>query len=162
MSVDIVFATRYGSTREVAERIGSKVNAEVRLHDLGESQPTGLEGARAIAIGTPFYAGKVPRQVRRFVRTNRRLLASLPTLLFVTCFYKASRAKMQVAENFPVWLLAHVSDEYYVGGRIVVDQLRPVDRAPVRRIGVTGGEIDTIDAAEIDRIAADLDRIVAE
>jgi len=82
-SILVTFATRYGSTQEVAEQIA----AALRENGLAvEIQPARqvrtLEGYRAVVLGAPLYIGQWIKDARRFLARHQAALAKCPVALF--------------------------------------------------------------------------------
>ena len=84
ISVLVTWATRYGSTREVAEAV-----AEV-LRENGlavEARPLQnvdrLDDFDAIVLGCAIYVSRIHRDARRFLSANRDTLSRKPVALFV-------------------------------------------------------------------------------
>jgi menaquinone-dependent protoporphyrinogen oxidase len=83
MKAIVVYASKYGSTKGIAEFIAEKLQqrgilAEVRdveaVHDLG--------GFDTVVIGSAVYMGHWMKQATEFVRRNRSVLAGRPVWLF--------------------------------------------------------------------------------
>jgi len=79
----IVYASKHGSTEQVAHGIGEK------LRGLGlttEVEPAGevrdLTGFRAVLVGGSIYMGRWHPDARRFLRRHRRALERLPFAVF--------------------------------------------------------------------------------
>lgn len=77
------YATRYGSTREVAETIaeavrGAGLDAEVQPL----RQVRSLEGYGAVVIGAALYMYHWHKDARRFLARHRAALAERPVALF--------------------------------------------------------------------------------
>jgi len=82
-SILVAYATRYGSTQEVAEAIA----ATLREHGFEvDVQPTRrvrvLAGYRAVVIGAPLYIGSLHKDARRFLAQHREALAGRPVAIF--------------------------------------------------------------------------------
>jgi menaquinone-dependent protoporphyrinogen oxidase len=82
-SVLVAYATRYGSTQEVAEAVA----ATLREHGLAvDLQPMRevrtLEGRRAVILGAPLYIGHWHKDVQRFLRRHREVLMQRPVAIF--------------------------------------------------------------------------------
>lgn len=79
----VVYASRYGSTAEVAEAIGKKLR--LAGHDVDVlpardvASPIGYE---AIVVGGSLYMGRWHSDACRFLERNRDALASLPLGVF--------------------------------------------------------------------------------
>jgi menaquinone-dependent protoporphyrinogen oxidase len=81
----VAYATRKGSTAEIAQAIGSKLNSEEYTVDVSEMKSiTSLKGYNAVVIGAPVYTGKVSGDVTAFVATNKDELVRLPVAGFLT------------------------------------------------------------------------------
>jgi menaquinone-dependent protoporphyrinogen oxidase len=82
-SILIAYATRYGSTQEVAEQIAAALrdrglNVDVRP----ARQVQTLEGYRAVVLGAPLYIGRWLKDARRFLSRHQQDLASRPVAIF--------------------------------------------------------------------------------
>jgi menaquinone-dependent protoporphyrinogen oxidase len=75
----VAYATRYGSTREVAEAVAARlrergVGVDVKpvkaVRDLG--------GRGGVVLATPFYLGSMLKDATHFLERNRAALESLP------------------------------------------------------------------------------------
>ncbi len=77
MATDVLvaYATKHGSTREVAEAVAEELHAELR--ELGEVKS--LDGYRAVVIGAPLYMGRWHRDAHRFLKRHG---AKLPFAVF--------------------------------------------------------------------------------
>ncbi len=79
----IAYATRYGSTKEVAETITAIMTEKGLAVDL---QPVNkvrkLEGYGAVLLGTPIYIGRLHKEARRFLLQNHKVLSERPLVIF--------------------------------------------------------------------------------
>ena len=91
MTVLVAYATRHGSTREVAESIACTLKAFAADVEFGEarevrSQPGHGPGqARRwtlVVLGAPLYSGRWHRDAHRFLRRHRKELAGVPVAVF--------------------------------------------------------------------------------
>lgn len=79
----VTYATRYGSTREVAERIATRLREKDLQVDLKSVEHvTSLEGYRAVVLGAPFYVFSLLKDATRFLERFREDLEHLPVALF--------------------------------------------------------------------------------
>ena len=82
-SILIAYATRYGSTQEVAERIAATLREgglTVDVHPV--KQVRTLDGYRAVVVGAPLYMFNWLKEARDFVSRHRAALATRPVAVF--------------------------------------------------------------------------------
>jgi menaquinone-dependent protoporphyrinogen oxidase len=82
-SILIAYATRYGSTQEVAEAVASEMRdagVEVELRPLREVKS--LEGYRAIVVGAALYMYKWHKDAIRFLEQRHNELIGRPVAIF--------------------------------------------------------------------------------
>jgi len=81
--VFVGYATRYGSTAEVAQKIASvleKSGHVVEIKSLREVDD--LDGYDAVVMGAPLFMYKWHRDAKRFLTSNRKALKKLPVAIF--------------------------------------------------------------------------------
>jgi menaquinone-dependent protoporphyrinogen oxidase len=80
----LVYATRHGSTREVADAVAEAVRAAGREVDVRAAEDApGPAGYDAVVVGGPMIMGW-HRQAKRYLKAHRAELQGLPTALFIT------------------------------------------------------------------------------
>jgi menaquinone-dependent protoporphyrinogen oxidase len=80
----IAYATRSGSTAEVAEAIGTEMRAAgVQVEVMPMRNLKAIGERSAVVLGAPLYMGSLPRDVRRFLAHNRVDLIASKTWFFV-------------------------------------------------------------------------------
>jgi menaquinone-dependent protoporphyrinogen oxidase len=79
----IAYATSYGSTREVAERVG-EVLAErgVGTTVRAAKDVDSLDGVSAVVLGGALYFFRLHKDARRFLSRHREVLKDLPVAVF--------------------------------------------------------------------------------
>jgi menaquinone-dependent protoporphyrinogen oxidase len=82
-SVLVAHATRYGSTREVAEAVAATLRErrwEVDLRPAREVRS--LEGYSAVVLGTALYMFRLHKDARHFLTRHREALSKGPVAIF--------------------------------------------------------------------------------
>jgi menaquinone-dependent protoporphyrinogen oxidase len=82
-TVLVAYATRYGSTREVAEKVGERLRGQglaVEVRPVGEVKS--LDGYSAVVFGGALYMFRLIRAGRRFLRRHRDRLSRMPLAVF--------------------------------------------------------------------------------
>ncbi|MBE0686357.1 MAG: flavodoxin domain-containing protein [Anaerolineaceae bacterium] len=79
----IAFATRYGSTKEVAERIAQIfIQSGFEVNILPCKKVETLEQYQFIVIGAPFYIGSMLKDAKNFLMKNQEILSKKPVAFF--------------------------------------------------------------------------------
>ena len=82
-SILVAYATRYGSTQEVAEAVAETLREsglEVDLQPMREVRS--LEGYGAVVVGAALYMYRWHKDARRFLSRHRKALVELPVAVF--------------------------------------------------------------------------------
>ena len=87
MKILVAYATKAGSTAEVAAEIGrvieSKGGCQVDVRPVGKLN--GVDGYDAVVIGSAIRAGKWLPEATKFVEKHRDALGRVPVALFTVC-----------------------------------------------------------------------------
>lgn len=82
-SILVAYATKYGSTAEVAEAVGARLRDHGLTVDIVRmKEARSLDDYDAVVIGAPFYLGSLLKEARAWLERNSDTLASLPLALF--------------------------------------------------------------------------------
>lgn len=83
ISILVAYATKYGSTHEVAETIAATLRekgAEVAVRPMSKIRT--FEGYDAVVLGAPIYIGRLYRDAARFLTLHQQALARRPLAVF--------------------------------------------------------------------------------
>ena len=79
----VAYATKHGSTREVAEAVASALSDQGHEVDMRPSADPGDVGAYGLVIlGAPIYSGKWHKDAHRFLKRQRQILETRPIAVF--------------------------------------------------------------------------------
>jgi len=82
-SILVAYATRYGSTQEVAETVAAELrNLGLTAEIQPMSQVRTLDGYSAVVLGAPIYIGRLHKDARRFLAQHSEALKAKPVALF--------------------------------------------------------------------------------
>ncbi len=82
-SVLVGYATKYGSTQEVAEAIAATLREGGLEVDLQAMQKVrSLDGYRAVVLGAPLYIGRWHKDAQRFLSQHQQGLTQRPVAVF--------------------------------------------------------------------------------
>jgi menaquinone-dependent protoporphyrinogen oxidase len=80
----VVYATKHGSTEQVAQAVAAAVRAtgaDVRLAPAASSRGP-LADTDLVVLGAPLYSGRWHRDAHRFLKRHRAELGSVPVAVF--------------------------------------------------------------------------------
>lgn len=122
----VTYASKYGATREIAEKISSVLHqAGLQTDTTPVKQVRDLSGYQAVILGSAVYVGKWQKEAAEFIQKNEKTLGQLPVWLF---------SSGPTGEGDPAELLE--------GWRLPVE-LQPIaERIRPRDIAVFGGYIN--------------------
>ena len=122
----VAYATKYGATAEIAEKIGEVLDQAGLRTDVLEVDDVGdLTPYRAVVLGSAVYIGKWRKEAVKFLKANERRLAERAVWLF---------SSGPAGEGDPVELLD--------GWRLPEAQQVIADRIQPRDIAVFHGMLD--------------------
>lgn len=79
----VAFASKYGSTQEVAEAVAAVLREEGMEVDLLPARGVrSLDGYSAVVLGAPFYIGSLLKDAQQFLTRHQEPLTRLPVALF--------------------------------------------------------------------------------
>ena len=79
----VSYATRYGSTKEVAETIAATLREGGSVVDVRSVEHArSLDGYRAVVVGAPLYMFNWLKEARSFLTRHRAALEGLPVAVF--------------------------------------------------------------------------------
>lgn len=82
-SILVTYATRYGSTQEVAEAIAEKLRQTGLVVDIQPTQEVrNLGSYSAVVLGAPLYIGKWHKDAHQFLSTYFNTLTQRPIAIF--------------------------------------------------------------------------------
>jgi menaquinone-dependent protoporphyrinogen oxidase len=79
----VTYATKYGATAEIAERIGEVLRQAGLQTDVLPADRVGdLSSYKAVVLGSAVYIGQWQKKAATFLRANEKALAQRPVWLF--------------------------------------------------------------------------------
>jgi menaquinone-dependent protoporphyrinogen oxidase len=79
----VTYASKYGATREIAEKIGDVLRqAGLQADVLPVDSIRDLSTYKAVILGSAIYIGKWLKEAVKFLKTNEKILSDRPVWLF--------------------------------------------------------------------------------
>jgi len=129
----VAYATRYGSTREVAEKAASTLREKgIDAQVAPAKDVKTVDDCSGVVLATPFYIGSMLKDATHFLERNRASLESRPVALLACGPVNASddmdeaRKQLDEALGKMEWLKP-VASEMFVG-KYDAEQLRYLDK----------------------------------
>lgn len=83
IQVLVAYATKYGATAEIAEKIGQMLRSEgLRTDVLPANRVRDLNSYKAVVLGSAVYIGRWRKEAATFLKTNEKVLAEQLVWLF--------------------------------------------------------------------------------
>lgn len=117
----VTYATKYGSTGEVAERVGATLKGLGHAVDVTPAaRVTDVAAYDAVVVGAPLYIGKILKDASAFFERHQAVLETKPVALFLLGPVKAeddmAEARTQIAPVLErIGWLKPVATEMFVG-----------------------------------------------
>ena len=143
----IIYATKNGTTRDVAERIKSNISGAV-LCDVVEMAKVSLDDFDRIIIGSCVYVGSINKQVKAFVKKNAKVLLQKEIGLFL-CGMQPSESNKVFESHFPKEILNHAKAKSLLGGIYDPKKAGAVTRFVFKTVAKISEYTDTIDDGKI-------------
>lgn len=131
----IAYSTKYGATKDCAERIAGRLPGQVALADLDSGTAVDLAPYDTVVVGTSIYIGKPRKAARDFCKRNQAVLLGKRLGLYLCCIQDLEQPiKAQLASAFPKALIAHASAMEALGGTVDFEKLGRADRVIMNMI----------------------------
>ena len=149
MKVLIAYSSRNGVAKQCAEMLASFLpnTVESDVVDLSASAPDPSK-YDCIVAGGSIRMGRFSKQLRAFLKKNKKVLAKLPCALYICCGYShmyEEYKETQAPRTLPFSLGIHD-----FGGELKPDKLRGFDKLVVRSMRKTINEADFEDSDILD------------
>jgi menaquinone-dependent protoporphyrinogen IX oxidase len=163
----VIYATKYGSTREYAALIARKLGTEPL--SASEAPFEAVSGADFIVLGSPIYAYSVLPEMEQFLEKNRDILVGKPLAAFVVCGDtswnpRAGEGGDRNLEKLTRFLPAEPFAVAILGGRMRMEELDDEDgpriRAFYERIGREATGFDRMEMGSVDPFVEEIKKVL--
>ena len=147
MKTLILYASKYGATKEIAQRIAAKIEGAV-VCDLKQSNIPNIADFDCIIVGSSVYAGSVRKEAKTFVANNVVPLGEKTVGLFLSGFAVDDK---YFATNYPQNLLNKVKAKAFVGGIFDPKKANAAERLIIKAVMKQSAYVESIDNDAIDK-----------
>ena len=158
MKAIIVYDTKHGTSKLVAERVAEAIKGkggQAELLNLRTQDAPELGAYDAIAIGGPFYMGQWSKRARSFASANSAVLAGKAIGLF-SVGTNPELDDATARASLPASVAAAVSASAHVGGRIQFKKLCRLEQFIVKKVTGKAEDSSTLDLDAADALGATL------
>ncbi len=163
----VVFASKYGSTREYARLIAQKLDTQALR--ASEAHPGAIFGADYVVLGSPIYAYSVLPEMETFLEENREVLAEKSVAAFVVCGDTLWNPKSEEGGNKNLVKLTRFlpAEPFAVGifgGRMVMEELDDEDGPRIRafymRLGREPTGYDRMELQKVEPFVEEIEKFL--
>ncbi len=133
MKTLIVYATKYGCTKECVNELYSKIKGEVVTADIKAGNVPSLKGFDNIIVGGSIYVGNLDKKLKQFMETNEITLANKNLWLFMVCGF-ADKAQETMNAAFPKALLKSAKSVQCFGGELNTSKMKFLHKKVVEAV----------------------------
>jgi menaquinone-dependent protoporphyrinogen oxidase len=155
MKVLILYGSKYGATRTIAEKIAAGFKGAT-VTDLKNANP-GLSNYDYIIIGSSLYAGTARKEVKDFVRQHSGILKQKQVVLFLSGLSPESVDNLKIFEaNFTPELVSAATATFFLGGIFDPAKVGKMDKLIFKAVTKQSEYLDTIKTDEIKRLVKEI------
>ncbi len=151
MKTLILFATKHGATRAIAEKLAKKMDG-AQVFDLASADAPAPGGYDVVIIGSSVYAGRLRKEAKAYAQKHQEALKAAVLGLFVSGLAPEG-AKGYAEANYPKDVAAHAKVTEMLGGAFEPSKAGLFERLMMRVITKTSQATNTIAQEKIDRFA---------
>ena len=147
MKTLILYATKYGAAREIAERMSNTIG-DAALHDLKQSGIPDPAGFDCVIIGSSLYSGSIRKEAKAFLAQNAGNLQQKTIGLFLSGIAKSDERKY-FTDNFPENILQSAKATAFLGGVFDPKKAGKPERMIIKIVTKSSDYTNTIDDEKI-------------
>ena len=153
IQVLVAYATKYGATKEIAQRIGEVLRqAGLDADVLPVDRVRDLSSYKAVVLGSAVYVGQWRKDAVQFLKSNKKILAGMKVWLF-SSGPTGEGAPVELARgwHFPKALrsvIDHIQPQHITlfHGAIELNKLNPLHKWMINKVEAPKGDFRDWDA----------------
>ena len=150
MKTIILYATKYGTTAEIAKRIANQIDGAT-MHDLKNSSVPDLAEFDCVIIGSSLYIGSIRKEVKTFLQKHEDALHGKTIGIFLSGLDKEYAPQEYFEKNFSHELLTSAKAICFPGGIYDPEKAGWFDRFILKAAKKSTIYSDTIDESMIEQ-----------
>ncbi|MBI9015117.1 MAG: hypothetical protein JEZ08_22990 [Clostridiales bacterium] len=141
MKTIIIYSTKHGFTKTVAEQLSKMVDDSVELFDTNEVTYDIISDAEKIIFGCPVYSGKLRREMVDLINKYKTDLIEKTIGMYV-CSVNEFKTSNYLEQSLSKGIINHLSSVVYAGYGVDFDHMKLFEKVAIRTI-IKKGDMDT-------------------
>ena len=135
MKTIIIYATKYGSTAEVAKRIKTELDEEAHLCNILTDHIPQLDAYDTVILGGSIYIGRVQKQITEYVNNHLKELLRKNIGLFLCAGEQKEDARLKELQSaFPEVLFQHAVAKEVLGYAYSFEKMKFFDKLIMKKM----------------------------
>lgn len=130
MNAIILYASKYGSTKTLAERMGKEMGCDVC--DI-KSYKGAIDAYDMVVFGANVYAGMLAKECKAFIKENQNVLVDKKTAMFLCGLQKDTQEKV-IRENLGEDFYKQLISADTLGGTLDFQKMNFMERQIIKAI----------------------------
>ena len=151
MKTLILYATKYGAAREIAEKIAKNIDG-AEIYDLKQNNIPSFDNFDCVIIGSSLYAGSIRKEAKIFLSQNAGAFQGKNIGLFLSGMAESGEEKF-FESNFPAEIVRSAKAADILGGVFDPEKAGFMERFIMKIITKQPGYINKISDDKIARFA---------
>jgi len=154
MKTLILYASKYGATQQIAERIKELIDNSI-IYDLSKTKDVDLKEYDCVVIGSSVYAGQAHKAVKEFMSKNLDKLKDKNLGLFI-CSLDKDNIDTYLKDNYPLEIIEKAIIKSHLGGIFDPKKAKSFERMIIKLVSKKADYVNTIEDKEIIEFAKHL------
>ena len=152
MKTLILYASKYGAAKEIAQRIAQKMDDAV-IYDLKQGNIPPIADFDCIILGSSIYAGSMRKEAKAFVAKNAEALGKKTLGLFLTGL---SENSSYFEKNFSQSFLAKAKATKFLEGIFDPQKVNAIERFIMKAVAKQNVYVNRISEDAIDQFVSSI------
>ena len=153
MKTAILFQSKYGFTKQIAQIIRETLPGETQIFNLRETLAPDIQNFQTVIIGSSIYLGTVQKNIKNWIDKNLPVLLSKKIGLFTCGMETGEKARRQINNAFPEALRNHAFKIQAFEGGFDFSKMNFFEKAIIRKIARIKESVSKINPAAVKEFA---------
>ena len=153
MSIGIIYAGKHISTKKYVEELARKLGENVKLFDLTKSKDISLNELDTVILGGSIYAGRIRKDLSKFVEANKKKLLNKKIHLFVCGAEKSKEGQeKEIITSFPEDIIKAAKSKAFFPGDFIFSELNFFEKMIAKKVAKVESDTDNFNPVFVDDI----------